>query len=119
MLKVTTTVTYKIPHDEYCQFRHGGMCRFVAPNGMGVKCTLHDEPLQALHGNIYKCHGCVIGRGSVQNRIPDVDITVEPDVILRTAVNEYIKTYKSLRKKKYSETMAIALAKEQITESGW
>ena len=119
MLSVTTTVTYKIPHDEYCQYRHGGMCRFVAPSGVGVKCVLHDEPLQALHGSIYKCAGCATGKGSVQNKIPDLDITIEPAVILRTAVNEYIKTYRALRSRRYSEAMAIALAKEQIIDTGW
>lgn len=119
MLSVTTLVTYKIPHDEHCQYRHGGMCRFVAPCGMGLRCTLHDEPLHALHGNIYKCASCVNSKASEQNKIPDVDITVEPDVILRTAVNEYIKTYKALRRKKYSEQMSIALAKEQILDEGW
>lgn len=119
MLQVTTTVTYKVPRGDHCQFKNGTLCRFVAPNGMGLRCTLHDEGLYALHGNVHRCDGCIKATRACGSTIEDNDINIEPDVVLRTAVNEYIKTYKTLRKRKYSEAMAISLAKEHILNEGW
>lgn len=119
MLKVTTTVTYKIPRHEYCQFKGSGMCRFVVPRGMDIHCALYDEPLRVSHGSIFKCEGCGAARNSTQNRIEDPVVDLEPEVIIKHAINEYASVYKQLRKRKYSEGMALTLAKEQVMETGW
>lgn len=119
MLEVTTTVTFKIPRHEYCQFRSSGMCRFVVPRGMDLHCALYDEPLCASHGNIFKCEGCSDARNSTQVRIEDPVVDLEPEVIIKHAINEYTSTYKQLRKRKYSEGMAMSLAKEQVLKTGW
>lgn len=116
MYKVTATVQYKIPHNEACNLPSGKLCRFCIIDGMQFRCALHDQPLQALSGIVYKCSGCLDCMNGTQVRIDDPIVDIEPERIVKHTVNEFCRVYKALRHRRFSEGMSLEMAKEQVTK---
>lgn len=117
MLNVTTTVSYKIPSNDSCRLSNRNLCRFctLSPTG-GFQCVLHDEELDVKRGTVFKCTACLDCHNSTHTHTGDPVIDVEPMSIVKHAVNEFSRVYKALRRRNYSESIALSLAKEHVTE---
>lgn len=126
--KVTTQVTYKVPTGCECNLSvHGSMtkvsterCRFcVKGRGNSYVCALYNESLDvSMQTLVNKCDACKKATSGYKSIVEDAnespEPTVSPKTVVKTAINEYIKAYKSFIKQGYPDAIAEKLAKEYL-----
>ena len=116
MKKLTATVTFKVPDGLYCNHSMqkstpNTRCRFCTDLGKGVfVCVLHNEPLAVMSGYlISKTKACIAKQGTVE----DAPI-VPPKELIKFAVTEYRKIYKSLLAQGIPESLADKMAQAEV-----
>lgn len=126
MKKIKTTITYRVPSWDHCN--HEKMfspskekCRFCVPNGKGFRCTLHNEPLTVTEDLLVnKAHQCVRASAGFGGPVEEVDSLgmppIDPALIMKVAINGYIKTYNGLINQGYPAGLAEEVAKKYMME---
>lgn len=125
--KVKTEITYKVPAWNYCnhikKLSSGTpskeTCRFCVKSGKSHFCALYNDPLlsegQALILKSKACIRATQGYGSVVEDIDEPNMpTVDPKLLMKTTISEYMKTYKKLINDGYPEAIAEKVAKEHL-----
>ena len=125
--KVTTNITYKVPAWEYCNLNSTKLgvpssekCRFCVKEKGHHRCTLYNEVLSIEDGAfVVKARACeraVCGFKSVVEDVEEVDNgpTVDPKLLMKTTLQEYIKTKKKLLAQGYPEAIADKVAQQYV-----
>ena len=122
--KVKTQLTYRVPAGCYCNITTGMLgtptkdkCRFCVKDRGGYVCVLHNIPLTVESKELpLKCRKCVKATAGFASVVEDEPIQVDPQVIIKMAVDDYRKIYKKLRTQGYPESMADKLAKKYMED---
>lgn len=120
MIKIKTTVTYKVPEWGYCNHAAGltkvskDMCRFCVKTGKGsFACALHNLPLEVEQGFVaIKCPQCVKAGLSRHAELEDGTVQVDPKDIIKATMSEYRKVYSKLVSQGYPDVVADKLAQK-------
>lgn len=121
---IQSTITYEVPHWNFCNSDHididGSVskptCRFYKHTKDGSYCTLYQKHLVHNDNLIEKVRACceaTAGYTSVVS-MPQVP-TIQPSVIIRQTIDQYQKTVQDLLNQGYPQAMAAQLAKQYIT----
>ena len=122
--KVKTQITYMVPAGCYCNLTIGMLgtptkdkCRFCVKDRGGYVCVLHNIPLTVESKELpLKCRKCVKATAGFASVVEDDPIQVDPQAIIKMAVDDYRKIYKKLRTQGYPESMADKLAKKYMED---
>lgn len=123
--KVKTQITYRVPGGCYCNHTVGILgtptkdkCRFCVKDRGGYVCVLHNIPLTVEAKELpLKCRNCVKATAGFQSVVEDEEpVHVDPQAIIKMAVDDYRKIYKKLRTQGYPESMADKLAKKYMED---
>lgn len=124
---VTTNITYKVPAWEYCNLNSRKLgvpssekCRFCINEKGHHRCALYNEVLSTENGAfVVKARACqkaVCGFKSVVKDVEDKEEgpTVDPKLLMKTTLQEYIKTKKKLLSQGYPEAIADKVAQQYV-----
>ena len=127
MKTIKSTVTYKVPHWNYCNVDRFDidaapskqLCRFCQKTKEGYRCMLYDQSLLADHGEVHKARECcraTAGFESVIEESPEVP-TIPPKDLMKQTIELYSKTVNDLLNQGYPRSMAETAAKKYILDS--
>lgn len=125
---VKTNITYKVPSWNFCNCMSqrklgqpdGTMCRFCIKEGKKYRCALYNMPLAVEEGimieKAYDCKRATAGFKSVVEDVEDTESvpTVNPKLIVKATLDEYIKIRKQLIGQGYPEVVADKVAREYL-----
>lgn len=123
MKKIKSTVTYKVPHWNFCNedaFDYGATavkvtCRFCVKDKSGHHCLLYDKQLSVGNGLIKKLPACVDATAGFASVIEPAEVpTIDPKDLMKQTINMYEKTVKDLMNQGYPQPIAAATAKKHI-----
>jgi hypothetical protein len=123
MKRVTSTVTYTVPHWNFCNednFDYGGTpvkatCRFCVKDKSGHHCLLYDKSLSVNNGLIQKVPACCDATAGFKSVIEPTEVpTIEPKVLMKQTIDLYEKTVKDLMAQGYPQPIAAATAKKFV-----
>lgn len=117
-VKVTTTVTHKVPCWEYCNKQAGIItpstetCRFCVKNKNSYTCVLHNEVLDTEQGGlIRKARACEKNMAGFDTTVEDENVpTIDNKKAVKIALTEFVKIRKQLSKQGYSESVVDKMA---------
>lgn len=123
MIKVKTTVTYRVPDWNYCNCSRMGRvtketCRFCTKVGKQYVCTLHNIPLSVSDGiRIEKTEECRRACAGFRSEVADEPpVKVNPKDLMKATLTEYRKVYKQLIAEGYPEALADKFAQKALLE---
>lgn len=124
MKKIKSTVTYRVPHWNFCNgdslFSGGHLsepgCRFCISTKAGYYCSLHDKTLDVNDGFIKKTAACCKITADPRIAIDEApqEPTIPPKEIMKRTIDLYAKTVNDLIAQGYPKPMADNLAKQYI-----
>lgn len=124
MKKVKSTVTYTVPHWNFCNNDNllpGGhmqkdVCRFCIKTKTGHKCLLYDVSLSAKDDMIHKVRACCKATAGFASNISEAPPapTIEPKELMKQTIELYDKTIADLMSQGYPKALATSLAKRHI-----
>lgn len=124
MVKVQTTVNYRVPDWGYCNCSSMGKytkdkCRFCVKSGKQHVCALYNMPLSVEEGVlVVKTRDCVrttVGfRSEVEDDDDVEDIQVDPKTVMKLTIKEYRKAYNSFVRQGYPDAIADKLAQQTL-----
>lgn len=125
--KVTTNITYRVPAGHYCNLMAKGtlgtpsadLCRFCVKDKHGYRCALYNMPLDVSQAVLpLKTDDCIRALAGFKSVVEDVtdDSTpaVDPKLLMKTTLTEYIKLRKKLIGQGYPEAIAEKVAQEAL-----
>lgn len=116
MYKVTTELTYYAPDGLYCNIEKQH-CRFCVKHKDGYSCSLYQETLEHHGKTVLKTNDCTYRKLShIVEEQPTVAPTmqIDPQEVIKMAVDSFLKIYDSLRSQGFPEEMARQLAKKEM-----
>ena len=122
MKRVKTTVNYKVPDWEFCNYSRLGkptkdMCRFCVKHGKNYICVLHNMPLDIVEGTLVKKDiACIKATTGFPSEVEGT-IQVDPKTVMKITLQEYRKAYKQLIAQGYPDSISDKLA-QQMTMGG-
>lgn len=123
MKKIKSTVTYKVPHWNFCNSDNltydaevsDETCRFCIKTKTGCYCLLYDKSLSVNDGMISKVRECCKATAGFESNIEPAEVpTVQPKVLMKQTIELYDKTVKELMAQGYPQPIATATAKKYI-----
>lgn len=125
--KVTTNITYRVPAWEYCNLNShkvgvpsGEKCRFCIKEKGHHRCALYNMVLDTHNGGFVvktrDCQRAVAGFNSIVEDVANKEDgpIVDPQLLMKTTLNEYIKTKKKLLSQGYPEAIADKVAQQYV-----
>lgn len=123
MRKIKVNVQFAVPSWNYCnkdiatsdgRFQKE-LCKFCIKTTGGYYCQLHEEYLANDRTFVYKPEVCKDITAATKGDIVEPDtIHVDPQVIIREAVNTYKKTLADLHKQGYPAALAEKIATDYM-----
>lgn len=124
MRKIKSTVTYTVPHWNYCNSdefadimgKSKRLCQFCVKTRTGYTCTLYNQPLSATDGEVHKVRDCCRATAGYTSNIDSTprETTVDPKDIIAATISLYIDTVESLKSQGYPQQLAEQIAKKDI-----
>lgn len=126
MKKIKSTVTYRVPHWNFCNSDNlldgselsKNACRFCIKTKTGRYCALHDETLDVNDGFIKKAAACrkITADPRIEiDTTPQVP-TIQPREIMKQTIELYNKTVNDLIAQGYPKQLADNLAKQYVLD---
>lgn len=123
--KITTDITYKVPGWHYCNLQDNPKkerCRFCVKDGTGYRCALYNMPLTVestvLAVKTRDCERATAGFKSTVVDVEEVKVptepTIDPKLVMKVAIDEYVKTRNKLLGQGYPATLADKVAREYV-----
>lgn len=128
--KITTNITHKVPAWEFCNLQSEklGMpskekCRFCIKEKTHHRCALYNTVLNTENGTfVVKTVDCARATAGFKSIVKDVEPepvapaepVVEPKLLMKVTLQEYIKTRKKLLAQGYPEAIAEKVAQEFV-----
>lgn len=123
MKRIKSTVTYTVPHWNFCNednLDFGAVltkatCRFCLKDKSGHRCMLYDQALQVNNNLISKVPACIDATAGFKSVIEPAEApTIEPKVLMKQTIDMYEKTVKDLMAQGYPQPIAAATAKKYV-----
>lgn len=126
MKRIKSTVTYVVPHWNYCNsdnLLHGtelskDTCKFCVKTKTGYDCLLYNRSLSVNDGYITKIRACceaTAGYASnVDSTVAPPGPTVEPKELIKQTIDIYVKTVNDLLSQGYPKPLAEQVAKKYL-----
>jgi hypothetical protein len=123
MKRIKSTVTYTVPHWNFCnedKFDYDcrpvkATCRFCIKDKAGHHCLLYDKSLSVTNGLISKVPACIDATAGFASVIePDEVPTIDPKDLMKQTINLYEKTVKDLMAQGYPQSIAASTAKKHV-----
>lgn len=123
MKKIKSTVTYTVPHWQFCNVDRFDMdatpskqvCQFCIKTKGGYRCALYDQPLLSDGVQIRKLDACCKATAGFASVIEPAEVpTIPPQTIIKQTIELYSKTVNDLLTQGYPRAMAEAAAKQYI-----
>lgn len=124
---VTTKITYKVPAWQYCNLNSHKIgvpssekCRFCVKEKGYHRCALYNELLSTEGKDVVlkarACERAVCGFKSVVEDVEEVDNgpSVDPKYLMKTTIQEYLKTKNKLLSQGYPEFVADKVAQQYV-----
>lgn len=120
---VVTNLTYKVPTGDYCNlhmYLDGSVskdkCRFCVKDGRVHRCVLYNMPLEVRDGVApVRTHACWLATAGFDSEVADEpEVTVEPKVLMKATIDEFVKKQKYFRAQRYPAALVDSLAKEAV-----
>ena len=126
MKKIKSTVTYKVPHWNYCNCddfadimgKSKRLCQFCIKTKAGYSCTLYNCPLSSEDGEVSKTRECckaTAGFPSNIDALPPAP-TIDPKELMSKTIQLYNKTVQDFISQGYPRSLAEDLAKRAIMD---
>lgn len=125
--KVTTNITYKVSDWEYCNLNShkfgvpsSEKCRFCIKEKGHHRCALYNMILDTHDGGFVvktiDCQRAMLGFKSVVKDVEEKEVepTVEPKLLMKTTIQEYLKYKKKLLAQGYPEAIADKVAQQYV-----
>lgn len=116
MIRMTSTVTYKVPRGLYCNHKMKKStpltrCRFCTEIYKGnFVCVLHNEPLNVLNGILIQKTPACLSKCKVVDDVPEVPM----EDLVKYVLSEYRKIYNGLRSNGIPEKLADEVAQKEV-----
>lgn len=116
MVRMTTTVKYKVPRGLYCNHQMKKStpltrCRFCTEVRKGsFTCVLHNDQLNVLNGILIQKSPACLGKCKVVEDVPEVPI----EDLAKYILSEYRKIYNGLRSNGIPDKLADEIAQREV-----
>jgi len=116
MVRMTTTVKYKVPRGLYCNHKMEKStpltrCRFCTEVYKGsFTCVLHNDQLNVLNGILIQKSPACLSKCNVVEDVPEVPV----EDLAKYILSEYRRIYSDLRSKGISDKLANKLAQREV-----
>lgn len=121
LAKVTTSVTYKVPAWGHCNLQANmfgkpskDKCRFCAKEKGYYRCALYNEVLATSGDLIKKARACEKATAGFASVVEDEVPQVDPKLIIKSALTEYVRVRKQLIAQGYPEAVADKVAADYL-----
>lgn len=123
MRKITSTVTYTAPNWNFCNSDNlvagevtTQKCRFCQKTRDGYKCLLYDRELSSKGKFVDKTRECCMAAAGYESVItePAPAPSIDPQSLMKQAVDLYAKTYADLLNQGYPDKIADQVAREYV-----
>lgn len=123
MKRIKSTVTYKVPHWNFCNSDNltfsaevsDETCRFCIKDKTGCYCALYDTSLSVKDGMISKVRDCCKATAGFPSNIEPAEVpTIPPKDLMKQTIELYDKTVKDLMAQGYPQPIATATAKKYV-----
>ena len=123
MRKITSTVTYTAPNWNFCNSDNlvagevtTQKCRFCQKTRDGYKCLLYDRELSSKGKFVDKTRECCMAAAGYESVItePAPVPSIDPQSLMKQAVDLYAKTYADLLNQGYPDKIADQVAREYV-----
>ena len=124
MKTVKSTVSYKVPHWNFCNVDKFDIdatpskqvCQFCIKERGGYRCALYNQPLMSNGNRINKVRECCRATAGFESVIeePPQAPTINPKDLIEQTIKLYSKTVNDLLSQGYPRQMAEAAAKKYI-----
>lgn len=118
MIRMTTTVNYKVPRGLYCNHQMKKStpltrCRFCTEVYKGsFVCVLHNDQLNVLNGILIQKSPACLSKCKIVEDAPIEDVPIED--LVKYILSEYRKIYSSLRSNGIPDKLADEVAQKEV-----
>lgn len=123
MKTIKSTVSYKVPHWNYCNVDHFDIdatpskqvCQFCIKTKDGYRCALYNQPLMFDGVQIKKHTACCRATAGYESVIEPAEApTIPPKDLMKQTIDLYNKTVNDLLSQGYPRQMAEMAAKKYV-----